>query len=71
MSDKNSDGGGFAPARTTRLSVRDLESLFSLFKQLNENATIKWCIYAAGAAALLDIVHNLVLAIAFVRRHVS
>jgi hypothetical protein len=42
---------------SVRLTVAEFDSLMSVFKQLSDNTTIKWCIYAAGVAAVVDTLH--------------
>jgi hypothetical protein len=71
MPTKKRGTGGFSPANPAadnNLSISDLERILGIFQRLTNNPLIKWSIYAAGIAALLDIVHLAWLAARYVFR---
>lgn len=55
----------YTPA-PTRMTIDDVQQLAHLFKDLLDDSPLKWCIIAAGLAAVCDMVHLLWLAARFI-----
>ena len=55
----------YTPA-PTRMTIYDVQQLARLFKDLLDDSPLKWCIFAAGIAAVCDMCHLLWLAARFV-----
>jgi hypothetical protein len=75
MSPKGS-GGNYTPTRRpATFTIEEMQAIADLntkqandFFALFERSSIKWVIYAAGTAAVLDIMHTLFLAARFLLR---
>jgi hypothetical protein len=75
MSPKTSDGGYSSTRRPATFTIDEMKAISELntkqandFYALFERSSIKWVIYAAGLAAVLDILHTVFLALRFVFR---
>ena len=68
MSPRSSNKGGYAPApprEPATFTIAEMRELGDYFKSLFEDSPIRWVIYAAGIAAVLDILHITWLAVRF------
>lgn len=66
------DSHGYTPPpRSSRIAVEDVKSLLEVFLKVSNGTTIKWCIYAAGIAACLDILRTLGIAMIYIAKHLS
>jgi hypothetical protein len=54
------------PREPASFTIAEMKELGDYFYALFERSNIKWVIYAAGVAALLDIVQKLVLAVTLI-----
>jgi hypothetical protein len=60
MSPRAKGTGGYVPAPSREpasFTIAEMKELGDYFKKLFDDSPIRWAVYAAGAAALLDIVH--------------
>jgi len=57
--------GTYTPA-PTRMTIDDVQQLARLFKDLIDGSPLKWCIIAAGIAAVCDMLHLAWLAARFI-----
>jgi hypothetical protein len=68
MSNDKGKHAGFSPASNDSISMASVEKLVDIFLKISDNTTIKWSIYAAGIASVLEIMRIGWLALRYIFR---